>query len=46
MWSFETDPDFQQELDWIDQFVRNEVEPWTMYWVASGTSMTRSSSAW
>ncbi|WP_372958785.1 acyl-CoA dehydrogenase family protein, partial [Marinobacter sp.] len=27
MWSFETDPDFQQELDWIDQFVRDEVEP-------------------
>lgn len=27
MWSFETDPDFQQELNWIDQFVRDEVEP-------------------
>ncbi|MFL1403729.1 acyl-CoA dehydrogenase family protein [Marinobacter sp. M1N3S26] len=27
MWSFETDPDFQRELDWIDQFVREEVEP-------------------
>ncbi|GGY59253.1 acyl-CoA dehydrogenase family protein [Marinobacter zhanjiangensis] len=27
MWSFETDPDFQQELDWINQFVRDEVEP-------------------
>jgi acyl-CoA dehydrogenase len=27
MWSFETDPDFQRELDWIDQFVRDEVEP-------------------
>lgn len=27
MWSFETDEDFQQELDWIDQFVREEVEP-------------------
>ncbi len=26
-WSFETDPDFQAELDWIDQFVREEVEP-------------------
>nr|MBF0682543.1 acyl-CoA dehydrogenase family protein [Pseudomonas sp.] len=26
-WDFETDPDFQRELDWIDEFVRNEVEP-------------------
>ena len=27
MWSFETDPDFQQQLDWIDGFVKREVEP-------------------
>jgi acyl-CoA dehydrogenase len=27
MWSFETDAEFQQELDWIAEFVRNEVEP-------------------
>jgi acyl-CoA dehydrogenase len=27
MWSFETDPDFQVELDWIDAFVRDKVEP-------------------
>ncbi len=27
MWDFETDPQFQKELDWIDQFVREEVEP-------------------
>lgn len=26
-WDFETDEAFQVELDWIDQFVRNEVEP-------------------
>lgn len=26
-WDFETDPDFQAELDWIDAFVREEVEP-------------------
>ena len=26
-WDFETDPDFQEKLDWIDGFVRNEVEP-------------------
>src|SRR5689334_5695344 len=26
-WDFETDADFQQQLDWIDRFVREEVEP-------------------
>ena len=27
MWDFETDPEYQAELDWVDEFVRNEVEP-------------------
>ncbi|MEQ8495744.1 MAG: acyl-CoA dehydrogenase family protein, partial [Gammaproteobacteria bacterium] len=27
MWDFETEPEFQQQLDWIDDFVRREVEP-------------------
>ena len=26
-WSFETDPDFQEKLEWADAFVRDEVEP-------------------
>lgn len=26
-WDFETDPEFQTELDWIAAFVRDEVEP-------------------
>ncbi|MBM45480.1 MAG: acyl-CoA dehydrogenase [Acidimicrobiaceae bacterium] len=26
-WDFETDPDFQEQLDWIDEFVREEIEP-------------------
>jgi acyl-CoA dehydrogenase len=26
-WDFETDPEFQRELDWVDTFVRGEVEP-------------------
>ncbi|MFC3231051.1 acyl-CoA dehydrogenase family protein [Marinibaculum pumilum] len=26
-WDFETDPEFQKELDWIEDFVRREVEP-------------------
>lgn len=27
MWDFETDPEYQADLDWADEFVRNEVEP-------------------
>lgn len=27
MWSFETDPEFQKELDWIADLIRREVEP-------------------
>ncbi|MEZ5226728.1 MAG: hypothetical protein R2710_08625 [Acidimicrobiales bacterium] len=26
-WDFETDAEFQTELDWIDDFVREEIEP-------------------
>ncbi|HKN14266.1 MAG TPA: acyl-CoA dehydrogenase family protein [Candidatus Binatus sp.] len=26
-WDFETEPEFQKELDWIEKFVREEVEP-------------------
>ena len=26
-WEFETDEEFQRELDWIDEFVREEIEP-------------------
>ena len=26
-WDFETDPEFQRELDWMDDFVREEIEP-------------------
>ena len=26
-WNFETDADFQEQLDWIDDFVREEIEP-------------------
>ena len=26
-WSFETDADYQRELEWVDRFVREEVEP-------------------
>ena len=26
-WDFETEPEFQEKLDWVDRFVRDEVEP-------------------
>ena len=26
-WDFETDPEFQSKLDWMNEFVRNRVEP-------------------
>ena len=26
-WEFETDDDYQAELDWARDFVRNEIEP-------------------
>ena len=26
-WDFETEPEFQEKLDWMDEFVREEVEP-------------------
>ena len=26
-WDFETEPEFQRELNWVDEFVREEVEP-------------------
>jgi acyl-CoA dehydrogenase len=26
-WDFETDPEFQEKLDWADRFVRDEIEP-------------------
>jgi acyl-CoA dehydrogenase len=26
-WDFETEPEFQKELDWVEAFVREEVEP-------------------
>ena len=26
-WSFETEPEFQEQLNWIDEFTREEIEP-------------------
>ncbi|MFB4296254.1 acyl-CoA dehydrogenase family protein [Actinomadura sp. NTSP31] len=31
-WDFETDPAYQEKLDWADEFVREEVEPLDLLW--------------
>jgi acyl-CoA dehydrogenase len=31
-WDFDTDPEFQAQLDWADAFVREEVEPLDLLW--------------
>ena len=35
-WDFETDPEFQKKLDWIDEFIDNEIEPLTQLGVGIG----------
>jgi acyl-CoA dehydrogenase len=35
-WDFETDPEFQKKLDWIDEFIDTEVEPLTQLGVGIG----------
>jgi len=34
-WDFETEPEFQEKLDWIDQFIKEEVEPLTYLGMAA-----------
>ena len=31
-WDFSTDPEFQEKLNWMDAFVREEVEPLDLLW--------------
>jgi acyl-CoA dehydrogenase len=31
-WDFETEPEFQKKLDWVDAFVREYVEPLDLVW--------------
>ncbi|MCK9931779.1 acyl-CoA dehydrogenase family protein [Frankia sp. Mgl5] len=32
MWEFETEPEYQEKLDWAERFVREEVEPLDALW--------------
>src|ERR671916_2791753 len=29
-WDFSTDPEFQEQLDWVEQFCREEIEPFSL----------------
>ena len=31
-WDFSTDPDFQEQLDWMDAFVRENIWPLESIW--------------
>lgn len=32
MWDFSTEPDFQKKLDWMERFVKEEIEPLDTLW--------------
>src|SRR3954466_632403 len=40
-WDFETDPEFQKKLDWIEDFMRDEVEPLSHLGMAAFSSVGR-----
>ncbi|WP_293677326.1 acyl-CoA dehydrogenase family protein [uncultured Phenylobacterium sp.] len=40
-WDFETDPEFQKKLDWIEDFMREEVEPLSHLGMAAYTTLGR-----
>src|SRR5438552_18339627 len=35
-WDFETDPEYQKKLDWVEEFVENDVEPLTHLGIGMG----------
>jgi acyl-CoA dehydrogenase len=39
-WDFSTDPEWQEQLDWIEQFCREEIEPFTLTFPAAGFGRT------
>ena len=42
-WDFSTEPEFQQQLDWVEEFCRDEVEPLDL--VFPGAAYSRSPKA-
>jgi len=46
MWDFSTDPEFQEKLDWVAGFVREEVEPLDLLFPGTAEPYDRDSSAY
>jgi acyl-CoA dehydrogenase len=44
-WDFSTDPDFQEQLDWMDEFVRHEIWPLEAIWHELGLDGLREAMA-
>ena len=40
-WDFSTDPDFQEQLDWMNEFVRREIWPLEAIWRELGPDCLR-----
>ena len=40
-WDFSTEPEFQKKLDWMTEFVREEVEPLDLLWRDGGAPFDR-----
>ena len=38
-WDFQTDPEYQEQLDWVDTFVREEVDPLDMLFPEAAAAM-------
>ena len=44
-WDFETDAEYQKKLDWVDEFVREEVKPLDLCFPHQQLSRSRGSGA-
>jgi len=40
-WDFSTDLEFQEKLDWVERFCREEIEPLTLAFPAAGWPIGR-----
>ena len=40
-WDFSTDLEFQEKLDWVEQFCREQIEPLTLAFPAAGSPIGR-----
>jgi acyl-CoA dehydrogenase len=45
-WDFETEPDFQEKVDWVEAFVREEVEPLDLAFRDAGAPYDRKNPAY